>query len=457
MQFQYVFKQVRILVILTGILSGSISGVLGQTMRSGAVEQPRKEEKKSNSVTNESNSTEMTVATGSSGLLEERDGVELRYTYTPQKSKTCTDDKGKYSLHFFEFKVTLYNGSDKTVTIDNAMAHSETDLRTLNHGLPCSDIPAKNKGVAFISTKLQPGESKIMYGSDWVRWGQMPTPRYRLDNIYFEKDKANSLPNNNLNQQKQQQTIFSQSYEQTSKELDNAKDISMQAYQSAISEGNTQSYSFAKGILEGASQINDPKTALVYTGVGLGLSLLFNSGERRREAHERELQEYDKRIQKAREGKMKLQQEAALKQVKEQFIADAKNINKYGVSDIVNNERYIAVLLVPYYCTAEKQDVYFSMPQHVPALSDGTYPLKTDVEAKATRQVKALNLERMQLITLYPIVNPGEFINEFTKKMGSGAVISFNAHLLKLPDAVIDKEPARQQNPSNKKDNFWDY
>lgn len=283
------------------------------------------------------------------------------------------------------------------------------------------------------------------------RWRTDYSVRYEA---WKQKAAKQQTVNNNLNQHKQQ-TTFNQSYEQTSKELDNAKDISMQAYQSAISEGNTQSYSFAKGILEGASQISDPKTALVYTGVGLGLSLLFNSGERKREAHERELQEYDKRIQKAREGKMKLQQEAALKQVKEQFITDAKNINKYGVSDIVNNKRYMTILLVPYVYTAENQDIYFSTPQYVPALSDGTYPLKTDVQAQAAKQVKALNLEGMQLILLYPIVNPNEFINEFTKKMGSGAVINFNAHLLRLITTAIEEEPAQQQNPSNKKDNFW--
>ncbi|MBX3238374.1 MAG: hypothetical protein KIT80_06275 [Chitinophagaceae bacterium] len=373
-------------------------------------------------------------------------GETVVESYTVDMSKQGIDqDRGKWFLgtrigrSYFDVKYTNYNNtSSKQSSTNQGSTSNQTNSKQTDEWY----YPSKKD---IESGKAKPEDAIL--------------PNTGTTELYYPSKKE-------LEQQKERDRVkkeaerIQQSYEQTQLELNNAKDISMQAYQNAISEGNTQSYSFAKGILEGASQISDPNATLVYTGVGLGLSLLFNSiekKERKREEHERELQEYDRRIQEARDGRMKLQQEAALKQVKEQFITDARNINKYGVVDIVNNKRYMAIVLVPYVYTAEIQDIYFSMPQYVPVLSDGTYPLKADVEAKASKQVDPLNLKGMKLIILYPIVNPVEFINEFTKKMGSGAVINFNAHLLRLADAAIEEEPVRQQNPSNKKDNFWDY
>ena len=79
------------------------------------------------------------------------------------------------------------------------------------------------------------------------------------------------------------------SQQQTQLELDRARNTAENTYQNAITAGKKDSGAMLDATLAATSQISDPTGQAVYTGVGLGMSLLMHLGEKK-EAERAEIQ-----------------------------------------------------------------------------------------------------------------------------------------------------------------------
>ncbi len=280
--------------------------------------------------------------------------------------------------------------------------------------------------------------------------------------------------NANMNAATSGQSILAKQQElsrQTEIELDNAKNASLSAYQSAISNGRKESGAILDATLSGAQEISDPTSSLIYTGIGLGIALFTSMSE-----HKEMQMAKDREMEKIRneEKRRKLTIEA-----KENFIVEALSINKYNFSDLVSKKRYATVLCIPNTFNSKEQNIAFTYPIEVPEYSDGTHPLKPEIEKELLLAIDKNFLLDKIIYILYPIVDLDNFSNDFVKKMGSGKVISLNAELInyfKTPfekkynmdseedfwgntmknDSIIKQEKRVNKPTPKKQDNFWD-
>ena len=227
-----------------------------------------------------------------------------------------------------------------------------------------------------------------------------------------------------------------QNFQQMQNELTTAQTIATNAYKNAIASGQKQSGAVIAGTLAGAQQISDPESQLIYTGVGLSLSLLSHLGEKKQERLDAE---------------KKAENEALLIDAKYTFITEAFEINKYQSSELYANERYCQVFITPTDMTPLTQKIYFFPLLGVPKYSDDTFPLKTDINSKVIKSIDPLLLKNMSVFVLYPITNNKKFQEEFIKKMGS-------AHLLQLNPSIINfiKPPFTKSNAKKDKEDFWE-
>lgn len=230
-----------------------------------------------------------------------------------------------------------------------------------------------------------------------------------------------------------------QRYQKTEMELDNAKNVSMNAYQEAINNGKQQSRAMLDASLAGAQQISDAKSSLIYTGIGLGISLFMHLSEKKAAQEEKEEE------RRAEQERINL-----IINTKNDFIKEALDINKYSVSDLVSKDRYAIILVIPKQFTTDEDVVYFTYSVPVPKYSDGTYPLKPEVEKKLLISIDRNISDGKTVHTLYPITNLETFNNDFVKKMGSAKVININAQLLKLT-----KSPFSDSDGEKGKTDFW--
>jgi hypothetical protein len=275
-------------------------------------------------------------------------------------------------------------------------------------------------------------------------------------------------------------------------ELDNAKSASMSAYQQAIDNGRAGSGALLDATLSGAQQISDPSTSLVYTGVGLGLSLLSHMGEKKAKRKEAELKRKEMELQqqieeleaaqlerqqaeeKKEQAKLEAERKAGIIAAKKTFTTEALNINRYTIGQLLTRARYASVMLTPKEFTPLEQPIYFTMPVKVPPHADSTYPL---AEAVRSKLISSLNKEltsNYKTELLYPITDIDKFTDEFVKKMGSGTVISLDANLLEFIKPPyqqgaaanannagfwkepVKKEEKKKEEPVKKQKSFWD-
>gem|GEM_PF-1568810 len=210
-------------------------------------------------------------------------------------------------------------------------------------------------------------------------------------------------------------------YQQIQVDFSNAQISADNAYSAAIASGKKESGAMLDATLSGAQQISDPTGQLVYTGVGLAVSLVAFLGEKKQE-----------RLEKEATARREEERKSLIIQTKNKFIADAISINKYGIGDLVSRPRFAALLLVPKSFIPGQENSFFTIPVLVPKYADSTYPLKDEIEKKL---LKFLTLDKnllagMKVYTLYPITNVEKFQEEFIKKMGSGHLIYLSAELI---------------------------
>ncbi len=256
-----------------------------------------------------------------------------------------------------------------------------------------------------------------------------------------QRDAAEEKMNQLLTEQKQR-------YEQTQIEFSNARSAADNAYQSAIARGRKESGAMFDATLAGAGQISDPKSSLIYTGVGLAISFFMNRSEKKQERSEKK----QERIEKEAEQKREEDQKKLIIEAKRKFITDVLNINKYNFTDLIAKERYASILFIPAEYTAEDQKLYFSIPIQIPVYSDGTYPLKDGIEKKFQSSIDKSLASGTNIYILYPIVDVNNFQNEFTKKMGSGHLLNLKIELLNFT-----KYPFYEKNNliGNDETDFW--
>lgn len=245
-----------------------------------------------------------------------------------------------------------------------------------------------------------------------------------------------------------------QRYQQTQIELDNAKTVSMSAYQEAINSGKKESGAMLDATLAGAQQISDAKSQLIYAGVGLGISLFTNLAEKKA----------DKEAQKMAIQQENLHQKLIV-ETKVLFIKDLQNINKYTFEDLVNKKRFAVLLILPRNFIEDEQTIYFTLPTVILPYSDSSYPSKDEIKTKLLGCVNNDIKQNKSLVILYPIINVDEFQKNFIKKIGSGNIIYLNAqlaNLIKQPYNLNQNNetdfwgnPIKKQ-PNTKNDNsFW--
>lgn len=318
---------------------------------------------------------------------------------------------------------------------------------------------------------------------DWQRTAQQRQKEYENRKIKEQQDGLNlqnqTQQRQNLESERQtaaqakldqvqQQLIRQQQRNQQSQlELDNAKDVSMNTYQEAINSGKKESGALLDATLAGAQQINDPHASLVYTGIGLGISLFTHLAEKKAQKREMDLAAQQEEAKKRNEDQRKIgeerqrieeerkekQREIERKQLiidtKSVFIREALNINKYTFSDLVSKQRFASLLIVPQNFDSQDQSVYFSIPIPIPKYSDNTYPLKEDIKKKMLAAIDKGTYMNKIVYILFPIANEETFQNDFIKKMGSGSVISLNAQLISF-----NQEPF-VQNAKDHEADFW--
>jgi hypothetical protein len=245
---------------------------------------------------------------------------------------------------------------------------------------------------------------------------------------------ANSFSSTSSTLQNQQQQ-----YQQTQVELESAKNASMAAYTNAINSGASGSSAMVDATLAGAGQISDGKAALIYTGVGLGVSLFMHISEKK--AAEQQKQADDQAEQERKN---------LIISTKTQFVEEALDINKYSFADLVTKDRYAAVLLTPKNFSTVEDPIYFTYPIAVPKYSDGTYPLKPEIERSLLLALDKTVLTGNNVHILYPITDLEKFNNDFVKKMGSGKVIYLNAELLNFSKPAFEQDSAKDSQTD-----FW--
>lgn len=271
-----------------------------------------------------------------------------------------------------------------------------------------------------------------------------------------------------LNQLQQRIEEQQRRYQQTQIELENAKDVSINAYQEAINSGKKQSGAMVDATLAGASQISDAKSSLIYTGVGLGISLFAHLAEKKAERKERELAD-KKETERIQRG---LDEDALTVNTKTEFLKEALRINQYSYTDMILKPRYAALLLVPKDFGAYEQQIYFTNPVEIPKYSDSTYPLKDYVQKKLLESLNNTTWKSQSVYTLYPITDVEKFSTDFVKKMGSGTVIKLDAQLIEYSKLTFEKNtqesadtdfwgnPVKKDNkveskPAKKENSFW--
>jgi len=237
--------------------------------------------------------------------------------------------------------------------------------------------------------------------------------------------------------------------QQMQSELNNSESAADNAYQTAILNGRKNSEALLDATLAGATQISDPTGQLVYTGVGIALSFIMGSAEKKQERLEKEEALRKEELQKK-----------LLIEAKDKFIRDILNINQYEFNDLISKERYASVLIVPNNFTPISQEIYFSIPVKVTKYSDGTYPLKDEIQKKLMESINSPYLNENKVYILYPLTNVDKFQTDFTKQMGSAHLISLKANLLnysKVPfyqsDDNINNNVGFTQSPTNNKRN----
>jgi hypothetical protein len=235
--------------------------------------------------------------------------------------------------------------------------------------------------------------------------------------------------------------------QQTQQELNNAQNVSMNAYQEPINSGKKESGAMLDATLAGAQQISDPTTSLVYTGIGLGISLFAHLSEKKAEKKEKASAAEKEEEQKRAESDRK----ELIIETKNKFVQEALDINKYTFSDLISKDRYASILLVPSEYSSSEQAIYFSSPLQINKYSDDTYPLKPEIEKKLLAVIDKKIVNDYKAYILYPITDLEKFTNDFVKKMGSGKVIYLNAQLIEFL-----KNPFAEENLLQNSDaDFW--
>lgn len=214
-----------------------------------------------------------------------------------------------------------------------------------------------------------------------------------------------------------------QRYRQTQIELDNAKNAAMSAYQEAINNGRKGSGAVLDATLVGAQQLSDSKEQLVYTGVGLGVSLFMHLSEKNEEKTEADA----KRINEERKRQLMID-------TKSNFLKDLLNISKYSISDLNKNVRYAVLIITAKNLQASDQEIFFSIPTVVDPYSDSTYPSKESITSSLLKRIPGQSKVDKQSFVLYPVFNLEEFNNDFIKKIASGNVIGFRPGLIKFSE-----------------------
>ncbi|HEX2846814.1 MAG TPA: hypothetical protein VHN59_09715 [Chitinophagaceae bacterium] len=247
-----------------------------------------------------------------------------------------------------------------------------------------------------------------------------PTTPQQLQQKEIDRQTQIAASQKRIQQIQQQLEEQKRRYRQTQIDFSNAQISADNAYSAAIASGKKESGAMLDATLSGAQQISDPTGQLVYTGVGLAVSLVAFLGEKKQE-----------RLEKEAAARREEERKSLIIQTKNKFIADAISINKYGIGDLVSKSRFAALLLVPKPIISDQEKAFFTIPVLVPQYADSTYPLKDEIEKKL---LKALTLDKdllddMKVYTLYPITNVEKFQEEFIKKMGSGHLIYLSAEL----------------------------
>lgn len=259
----------------------------------------------------------------------------------------------------------------------------------------------------------------------------------------------------NLNVAQKQFAEQQQRFQQTQIELENAKNVSMSAYQQAINSGKKESGALLDATLAGAEQIGDAKSQLIYTGVGLGVSLLTHLSEIKSEKNAQ--------IMAIQEDNLRTK---LIIETKSLFIKDFQKVSNYTLKDLSNKNRYAVLLIFPRQFTEDSQNIYFTLPTLITPYSDNAYPSKKEIETQLLGCIDSDIKSNKSFMALFPIINVEEFEKDFIKKIGSGNVINLNAQLINctklLHNSTQQNEtdfwgnPIEKQPSDRKKNSFWD-
>jgi hypothetical protein len=181
--------------------------------------------------------------------------------------------------------------------------------------------------------------------------------------------------------------------------------------------------------LAGASQISDAKSSLIYTGVGLGLSLFMHLSEKKEEKNAADIRRINETYRKQ-----------LVIDAKKNFLKDLINISKYSIADLIKKERYAVLIITAKNLEVSEQAIYFTIPKLIKPFSDSTYPSKESIITLLLNNISAQTKSEKQFYLLYPIINLQQFNDDFIKKIGSGNVIGFNASLIKFSESADNKK-----------------
>lgn len=390
--------------------------------------------------------------------------AQTMYTYVEPDPALEADKKSK-EAYFRQLR------DDAFTNWTNCSKQCGSHAADANNPDPCGKSDPINVCLCACATKYQSSISEInKREQDWLKTAAQRQKDYENKKIKEQQgalDKQNKLQQeqNFQNQQKaiaeqklnevQQQLADQQHrYQQTQIELDNAKNVSMNAYQEAINNGKKESGAMLDATLAGAQQISDANSQLIYTGIGLGISLFTHLSEKKAEKNAQIMAQQQENL------RTKL-----IIETKSLFIKDLQNINKYTIQDLVNKKRFAVLLILPKQFTDDNQKIYFTLPTLISAYSDSSYPSKEEIKTKLMGYISSELKQNKSFLVLFPIINVEEFQKDFIKKIGSGNVIYLNAQLvnfIKLPNNSNQNNetdfwgnPIKKQSTEKKDNSFW--
>ncbi|MCO5239235.1 MAG: hypothetical protein M9904_04205 [Chitinophagaceae bacterium] len=277
-----------------------------------------------------------------------------------------------------------------------------------------------------------------------------------------QQQAAAQQKSNQIQEQFNQQEQRSQ---QTQMELDNAKNVSVGAYQQAINSGKKTSGAMVDATLEGAQYISDPKASLAYTGIGLGVALVSWISEKkevqRTAMFKREEEERLRRLEELKSIKASLSTSTSvfefiesttnyhitnLKiQMKRGMVKSILRKDLYDIEariyDVINTRDSLFIIEMVKFknlnaaidsCIVNKISIPFQYISEA-ILYDGDYTNAYDPKSSTDQVFRHKNLTNVDIknaFTIVPMFNEGDAIGKIKSGLYDATISTIGNHIM---------------------------